>query len=343
MTDFGELTTASSSLALAPAGCVLARRLSRGPGHACAAVVEGAGPPADDFWIRTPAGMGRLFRPSVTTGASRPEPVPTLRDRRIYWPRGKTLGKARLSAINGMVYVRGHARDFDHWRDLGNPGWAWDDVLPYCRRSVCRTRRRRWRFARAIDGERPVSPSSRRTGFRRGRAALAPWRAWVRDFNEGEHGRAWEVLHVPRSATACGNLPMTRSWHPALSDVGRTLTYGLARMCARSCSTVLRRPVSRPRIDGQIQRFQVAREVVLCAGALSSPHPARTVWHRRWRATAAAWYRDRGALAGRGVRDLPGDHFAVRVQAADHARWFPTIQHRQAGQQVCPPGALYLH
>ena len=59
-------------------------------------------------------------------------------DRRVFWPRGKVLGGS--SSINGMVYIRGQAEDFDHWRQLGNTGWSYDDVLPYFRRAEHQTR-----------------------------------------------------------------------------------------------------------------------------------------------------------------------------------------------------------
>lgn len=112
------------------AGCVLASRLTEQPG--IRVLLLEAGPPADDFWIHTPAGMGKLFLNKRYNWSYFTEPIPTMRNRRLYWPRGKTLGGT--SSINGMVYLRGHPLDFDHWRDLGNTGWGYEDVLPYFRK-----------------------------------------------------------------------------------------------------------------------------------------------------------------------------------------------------------------
>jgi choline dehydrogenase len=112
------------------AGCVLARRLSDCP-DARVLLLE-AGPPADRFWVRTPAGMAKLFFHESLNLNYFTEPMPLLHDRKMYWPRGKTLGGS--SAINGMVYIRGHQQDFDTWRSLGNVGWGFEDVLPYFKR-----------------------------------------------------------------------------------------------------------------------------------------------------------------------------------------------------------------
>ena len=112
------------------AGCVIARRLSDDP--ATRVLLVEAGPPAKGFWVETPAGMSRLFKDMRYNWGYFTEPVPTLRDRSLYWPRGKALGGS--SAINGLVYVRGNRGDFDHWAQLGNTGWGWDDVLPYFKR-----------------------------------------------------------------------------------------------------------------------------------------------------------------------------------------------------------------
>lgn len=113
------------------AGCVVAGRLSERPG--VRVLLVEAGPPADDFWVRTPAGMAQLFKSERFNWRYHTEPVPTLNNRKLYWPRGKLLGGS--SAINGMVYCRGNRGDFDHWAALGNTGWGWDSVLPYFKRS----------------------------------------------------------------------------------------------------------------------------------------------------------------------------------------------------------------
>src|SRR5882724_8643772 len=109
------------------AGCAVARRLS--DDAAVRVLLLEAGPPANGFWNRAPAGMAKLYRDKRYNWSYFTEPVPTLRNRRLYWPRGKALGGS--SAINGLVYVRGNCWDFDHWASLGNPGWRWDEVLPH--------------------------------------------------------------------------------------------------------------------------------------------------------------------------------------------------------------------
>ncbi|MDO9435859.1 GMC family oxidoreductase [Hydrogenophaga sp.] len=109
------------------AGCVLARRLSDDPNHRV--LLLEAGERGNGFWVRTPAGMAQLFLHKTLNWSYFTEPIPTMKGRRLYWPRGKMLGGS--SSVNGMVYIRGHGRDFDHWASLGNTGWRYQDVLPY--------------------------------------------------------------------------------------------------------------------------------------------------------------------------------------------------------------------
>src|SRR4051795_12863884 len=113
------------------AGCVLANRLSADPGTKVL-VIEAGGKDTNP-WIHIPAGFYRnIYHPKITSQFET-EPVPGLDGRRISWPRGKVLGGS--SSINGLIYIRGQRQDFDYWRQLGNVGWSYDDVLPYFRRA----------------------------------------------------------------------------------------------------------------------------------------------------------------------------------------------------------------
>ena len=82
--------------------------------------------------IHIPAGYVKLLDHPTLTWGFKAEPDPGVNDRAILYPRGKVLGGS--SSINGMIYVRGQPEDFDHWGQLGNRGWSWDDVLPYFKR-----------------------------------------------------------------------------------------------------------------------------------------------------------------------------------------------------------------
>ncbi len=113
------------------AGCVLANRLSEDP--SCRVVVLEAGGEDRNIWIHIPIGYGKTINDPRINWCYETEPDPNLADRRIFWPRGKVLGGS--SSINGLVYIRGQAEDFDHWRQLGNPGWSFEDVLPYFKKS----------------------------------------------------------------------------------------------------------------------------------------------------------------------------------------------------------------
>jgi choline dehydrogenase len=113
------------------AGCVLAARLSAS-GRFRVLLIE-AGPADRNLWIHVPLGYGKLFTNARYNWLYQSEPEPELKDRRIIQPRGKVLGGS--SSINGLLYVRGQREDFDHWRQLGNPGWSYDDVLPFFRES----------------------------------------------------------------------------------------------------------------------------------------------------------------------------------------------------------------
>ena len=107
------------------AGCVLASRLTERPDTSV--LLMEAGPPDRKREIHIPAAFSKLFRTEVDWNFST-DPQAHLSGRSLYWPRGKTLGGS--SSINAMIYVRGARADYDAWRDMGNPGWGFDDVLP---------------------------------------------------------------------------------------------------------------------------------------------------------------------------------------------------------------------
>lgn len=112
-------------------GCVLANRLSANP-DVSVALLEAGG--RDNYlWIHVPVGYLYTQNNPETDWCLRTDAEPGLNGRVLNYPRGRVLGGC--SAINGMIYMRGQARDFDRWRQLGNVGWAWEDVLPYFKRS----------------------------------------------------------------------------------------------------------------------------------------------------------------------------------------------------------------
>jgi choline dehydrogenase len=117
------------------AGCVLANRLSADPKNNV--LLLEAGGPDKSLRIHTPGLVGLLWRTRYDW-TYQTSPQPGLDGRKMHWPRGKVLGGS--SSINYMIYMRGHRDNYDQWRDMGNQGWGYDDVLPYFKRSENNTR-----------------------------------------------------------------------------------------------------------------------------------------------------------------------------------------------------------
>jgi choline dehydrogenase len=113
------------------AGCVLANRLSASGKHSV--LLLEAGPKDRNIWIHVPLGYGKLFKEASVNWMYQTEPEPGLNGRTVFQPRGKVLGGS--SSINGLLYVRGQHEDYDRWRQLGNTGWGFDDVLPYFKKA----------------------------------------------------------------------------------------------------------------------------------------------------------------------------------------------------------------
>ena len=135
------------------AGCVLANRLSA-DGKNSVLLLE-AGPKDTNLWIHVPLGYGKLFKDKTVNWMYQTEPEPGLDGRSVFQPRGKVLGGS--SSINGLLYVRGQHQDYDRWRQRGNTGWGYDDVLPYFKKAE--NQQRGASEYHGVGGPLPVSDS----------------------------------------------------------------------------------------------------------------------------------------------------------------------------------------
>jgi choline dehydrogenase len=245
------------------AGCVLANRLTE-DGRFSVLLLEAGGSDLS-IWIQMPIGYGRTFFDRRINWMYDTEPVEALGGRRSYWPRGKVIGGS--GSINAMVYVRGQPRDFDDWKALGNPGWGWDDVLPYFKKSEDFD----WHSAHHGRGgpqhvtdispyAHPVCHSFIETAQALGFAASS-------DFNGAKpEGVGYYQINTKggwRASTANAFL------HPARKR--RTLTL---RTHAHAQSVLFdgRRAVGvRYSRKGQMCEAKARREVILSGGAINSP------------------------------------------------------------------------
>jgi choline dehydrogenase len=133
------------------AGCVLANRLSASGKHSV--LLLEAGPKDSHIWIHIPLGYGKLFKEKSVNWMYQTEPEPGLNGRQVFQPRGKVLGGS--SSINGLLYVRGQHEDYDRWRQRGNTGWGFEDVLPYFKKAE--SQQRGGDQYHGADGPLPVS------------------------------------------------------------------------------------------------------------------------------------------------------------------------------------------
>jgi choline dehydrogenase len=245
------------------AGCVLANRLSEDPSKTV--LLLEAGPEDNSIWMKIPAGTTKVFRPSAVNWGYFTEPEPNLRGRKIYWPRGKTLGGS--SSINGMVYLRGHPEDYDQWARLGNPGWSWNDVVPYFSRSE--DQQHGPSALHGVDG--PLAVTDPVIDDLAGRlfieSAMNTGLPLRNDFNDGVQegvGRAQlTIRNGRRSSTSVAFL------HPVR---GRANLRIAVEALAERVVLENRRAVGVRYSQGGISKTAIARcEVILSGGVINSP------------------------------------------------------------------------
>ena len=245
------------------AGCVIANRLSANPNHQVA-LLEAGGPDRSP-WIHIPVGYFKTMGNPATDWCYMTAPDPGLNGRSIKWPRGKTLGGS--SSINGLLYVRGQPQDFNHWRQLGNAGWAWDDVLPLFKRAE------NWEGGsddvRGDDGPLSVSRNkvNRTIVTAWLEAAVAAGYRWTDDYNQEDQEGVGYFQMTMRNGVRCSSAAAYLK--PVM---GRQNLHVFTRAHSHKIYIKDGRAVAvQAMIDGRLQTVRARREIILCAGAIGSP------------------------------------------------------------------------
>ena len=243
------------------AGCVVGARLSE---TGAQVILLEAGPKDWLPWIHIPAGVLKLLHHPVVNwnySAEGPE------DRRIHWPRGKTLGGS--SSINGMLYVRGNPADFDGWAQMGCRGWSFDDVLPYFRKSED--------YKQGVDLEYrgkggPLKVEDYRTILPLTHKFIEGAQQAGYKFSKDLNGRQQEGVgysQMTRKGRWRGSTAQTflkeAKGRPNLRVETEALATKLLFEGKRCVGVAFRQ-------RGQTLEARAGREVILCGGAVNSPH-----------------------------------------------------------------------
>jgi choline dehydrogenase-like flavoprotein len=245
------------------AGSVLAARLSEDP-SVTVCLLE-AGPADRSVLIHCPAGLALLAQNGQANWAFQTVPQAGLNGRRGYQPRGRVLGGS--SSINAMIYARGQRDDYDHWAREGNPGWSFDEVLPYFKRSEHNER-----GADAFHGTGgPLNVMDLRSPNRFGplfvQAGMQAGYPHNPDFNgaDQEGVGAYQVTHKNGERHSAAKAYLTpHLQRPNLRVVPGALALRVVMSGQRAIGVEVR-------IGRGIQVLKARREVLLCAGALQSP------------------------------------------------------------------------
>jgi choline dehydrogenase len=248
------------------AGCVLANRLTEDPATRVL-LIEAGGRDWNPL-IHIPAGFMRMLDHPTLTWGFRAEPDPGTAGRAILYPRGRVLGGS--SSINGLIYIRGQPEDYDHWAQLGNRGWSWDDCLPYFRKAE------RWEGEetdlRGKSGplftSRMDMPPLCQTVIEAGREIGLDYRE---DVNSLPPGAGDSIGWCQQTRGGRRRASTARTYlRPALKRPNLQLvTHALVHRIVFDGNRAIGVDYSQ---GGQVERVTAGREVILSAGAVGSPH-----------------------------------------------------------------------
>ncbi len=292
------------------AGCVVANRLSADP-SVSVCLIE-AGPKDSSPLIHMPFGVIGLIKEGKHNWGYNTEPQAALNKRSLYWPRGKTLGGS--SSINGMVYIRGHRTDYDEWAAAGNKGWSWADLLP-----IFRAHEHNERVENAFHGRNgPLNVADARNAMPLSLTFIEAGKQYGLRANDDFNGATQEGVGLYQVTQKDG-----RRWSAAQAFLRPVqdrpnLTILTDTQATRILFSGKRATGVEAKISGRLERIEANREVVLCGGAINSPHLLMVSG-----VGPAAELKRHGIPL---VHDLPGvgqnlqDHLDVTVMIHDRSR-----------------------
>jgi choline dehydrogenase len=245
------------------AGCVLANRLTA-DGKNSVLLLE-AGPKDTHIWIHVPLGYGKLFKEKSVNWMYQTEPEPGLNGRQVFQPRGKVLGGS--SSINGLLYVRGQHEDYDRWRQRGNAGWGYDDVLPYFKKAE-----HQQRGADKYHGEGgPLPVSDRRHADPLSEAFVVAAAEAGIPTNPDFNGAAQEGAGFFQTTTRRGRRASTAFSYLRPAKSRGNLHVETSALAQRIVFEGRRARAVEYRQNGTLRTARAAKEILVSGGAYNSP------------------------------------------------------------------------